>query len=230
MWHILLFLQCYSLNIFIIPHSHIDAGWIKTIDNYYEDHASKILTNMLLLLDEYPKCKFVWSEAIFLQRFLSEFPENIPRLKQFIFEGRLEIVGGGWVMNDEALVDFEGVTRQMLAGHRFYKNVLGVENITVAWQIDPFGHSSLTPALLEKMGFKFMIMARIHQDYKVIYMQNALKNSKNMEFLWRTYGFGASRGIFTHLLFEHYEFPILYLNKAKRNFKEAPLSMEEISR
>ena len=163
----LVFIECCSLNIFMVPHSHIDTGWLKTVDNYYNDSALNILQNMLQLFEEFPDFKFVWSEAVFLQRFLSEFPESIPRLKQLIAEGRLEIVGGGWVMNDEALVDFEVVTRQMVAGHRFFKNVLGVTNITTAWQLDPFGHSSLTPALFEKMGFKYLVISRIHRDYKV---------------------------------------------------------------
>ena len=70
-------------------------------------------------------------------------------------------------MNDEALVDFESLTRQMVAGHRFFKNVLGVTNITTAWQLDPFGYSSLTPALFEKMGFKYLVISRVHRDYKV---------------------------------------------------------------
>ena len=127
MWFaILLLVECFSLNVFVVPHTHIDAGWIDLPDYYYRIYATPILTNIISLLEEFPNCKFVWSEAIFLQRFLSEFPENIPRLKKFISEGRLEIVGGGWVMNDEALVDFEGVTRQMLAGHRLFKDVLGV--------------------------------------------------------------------------------------------------------
>ena len=73
-------------------------------------------------------------------------------------------------MADEALVCFEEVTRQTLAGHRFFKNVLGVEKISVAWQLDPFGHSSLTPAIFEKMGFEHMVMSRIHEDFKVVYI------------------------------------------------------------
>ena len=212
-----------------MPHSHIDAGWLKTVDRYYTEHASSILSNMILLLQESPDLKFVWSEAIFLQRYLSEYPENIPRLKQFISEGRLEIVGGGWVMNDEALVDFEGVTRQMLAGHRFFKDTLGVENIDIAWQLDPFGHSSLTPALFERMGFEYMVMARIHGDFRVIFRKDILKNSKNMEFLWKSYGLGASRGIFTHLLYNHYSLPdFLDARHSKRCFKRMPLDMLDV--
>ena len=230
MWYAFIILvACSSLNVFLVPHTHIDAGWIDTPDHYYSIYASPILNNIIRLLDEFPRCKFVWSEAVFLHRFLSEFPASIPKLKQFIAEGRLEIVGGGWVMNDEALVDFEGVTRQIIAGHRFFKEALGVENITVAWQLDSFGHSSLTPALFEKMGFKYLVMSRIHGEYKVQYIQEALKKSRNMEFLWRTYGLGDSQGVFTHLLHKDYSLPEFLNPKSyRRCFEQDFIQFHEI--
>ena len=174
----------------------------------------QILKNIIILLEEKPSLKFVWSEAIYMQRFLVQYPENIPKLKVFIAEGRLEIVGGGWIMNDEALVDFEGLTRQMLAGHRFFNEVLGVSRIPVAWQIDPFGHSSLTPAIFEQMGFDYMVMNRIDEDFRVISNQEELRSTKDMEFLWRAHGLGASRGVFTHVLYKHYDLPDFLIPKA----------------
>lgn len=166
MWRLLI-VTCAALNIFFVPHSHIDVGWVRTVDDYYTMHAFPIISNILILLSEDPSRRFVWSEAIFLQRFLEENPEKIPVFKEYLKEGRLEIVGGGWVMNDEALVDFEGLIRQMTAGHNFFHKVLDVEHIKVAWQLDPFGHSSLTPAVFEKMGFEQMVMARISGNYRV---------------------------------------------------------------
>ena len=231
MWWLLLFsLPSSSINIFIVPHSHIDTGWLKTVDQYYEDHACKILKNMLSLLNDYPESKFVWSEAVFLHRFLLDFPHAIPRLKYYLSSGRLEIVGGGWVMHDESLVDFEAATRQILAGHRFFRNTLGVSNITVAWQLDPFGHSSLTPALFEQMGFKHLVMARIHDDYKVTHMQTQLKRSRDLEFVWRSHGLGGSdQGIFTHVLHGHYDYPdFLDPQKDKKCFSRLPIFVNEV--
>ena len=164
---ILLILTCSALNIFLVPHSHISTGLTLTIDESYKASALKILKNMLLLLEERPSLKFIWSEAAYMQRFLSESPEHIPALKQYILEGRLEIVGGGWLVHDEALVDFESLTRLMLAGHKFYKEALGVNRIKVAWQINSFGHSSLTAAILEKMGFEYLVLSRIDEDFRV---------------------------------------------------------------
>ena len=231
MWPLIIALGCSALNVFVVPHSHIDAGWLITVDDYYTKHAMQVLKNIIILLEEKPSMKFIWSEAIYMQRFLVQYPENIPKLKAFISEGRLEIVGGGWIMNDEALVDFEGLTRQILAGHRFFKEVLEVPNITIAWQIDPFGHSSLTPSIFEQMGFDYMVMNRIDEDFRVIFTQEELRSSKDMEFLWRAHGLGASRGIFTHILYKHYDLPDFFNPKSKyKCFSRFPANKMQIDR
>ena len=102
-----------------------------------------------------------------MQRFLREHPEKIAVVKQYIAEGRIGIAGGGWVMSDDVLVDFESYTRQMEAGHTFYREVLGVTDINVGWQLDPFGHSSVTQAVFEKLGFEYLVLNRIDEDFRV---------------------------------------------------------------
>ena len=167
MWF-LLAACCAALNVFVVPHSHIDTGWLLTVDEYYTQHASYIISNMLTLLQENPLRKFVWSESVYLQRFLEENPDKISVMKQLIAENRIGIAGGGWVMSDDVLVDFESYTRQMEAGHTFYREVLGVTDIKVGWQLDPFGHSSLTGAIFENLGFDYLVFNRIDEDFRVI--------------------------------------------------------------
>ena len=158
----------FALNVFLIPHSHIDAGWIKTLEEYYSQDVKNILNNMLGLLEVMPSIKFVWSEISFLSMYLNEFPEKKSVILKYIKEKRFEIVGGGWVQNDEALPDFEIVLRQMEAGFEYLNRELNISNVRIGWQIDSFGHSSLTAALLEKMGYECMIISRNDQNYNVL--------------------------------------------------------------
>jgi alpha-mannosidase len=166
MWFLLPILAS-STTVHFVPHSHIDVGWIDVTSYYYTEHGSKIMNTMLHLLEENPSRKFCWSEAFFLASWLKDHPDYKDRLKTLIKNGQLEIVGGGWVMNDEALTDFESVARQVEAGHRFLREELGAGPIKVAWQLDPFGHSSLTPGLFEKLGFEFLVMSRVDGNYRV---------------------------------------------------------------
>jgi len=43
-------------------------------------------------------------------------------------------------------------------------------------QIDPFGHSSLTPSVFAKAGFDALVINRIHFDLKVSAAKNIRKS------------------------------------------------------
>ena len=148
-----------SLNVFVVPHSHNDAGWLYTADQYYYMYVRPQLDNILGLLSAHPSYKFAFSEMYFLSRYINDNPTKKSLIKQFISENRLEIVSGGWVLNDEALVDFEMALRQMEAGFEFLHRELDISNVRVGWNIDQFGHSSLTAALWEKLGFEMLVVS-----------------------------------------------------------------------
>ena len=60
-----------------------------------------------------------------------------------------------------------------------------------------------------------MVMNRIDEDFRVISNQEELRSTKDMEFLWRAHALGASRGVFTHVLYKHYDLPD-FLNPKSR--------------
>jgi hypothetical protein len=51
-----------SLELFVVPHSHCDPGWLEPVDYYYNEHVKFILANIITLLQEKPDRRFVWSE------------------------------------------------------------------------------------------------------------------------------------------------------------------------
>ena len=131
-----------------MPHSHNDVGWLKTMDDYYISDTDKILNNMYEILTSDPSIKFSWAESAYLSKWLKEYPEKKEGFKQLVHSGQVEIIGGGWTQN-------------------FLKKELNITRLKTGWQIDPFGHSSLTPALWEKMGFETLFFSRVSDMYKV---------------------------------------------------------------
>lgn len=156
-----------KLKVFVVLHSHNDAGWLETADFYYQNQTQYIFNTMLELLQEDPSLKYSWAEIYFLSRYLTEYPQKKPIVQKLINEKRLEIVGGGWVQNDEALPDYELALRQMETGFEYLRTELNVTKIKTGWQLDPFGHSSLTAALWEKMGFESLVISRVEMDQRV---------------------------------------------------------------
>ena len=167
-WYFYLTLiKVFSVQVFLVPHSHNDVGWLKTMDDYYISDTDKILNNMYEILTSDPSIKFSWAESAYLSKWLKEYPEKKEGFKQLVHSGQVEIIGGGWTQNDEALPDFELVVTQMVDGYNFLKKELNITRLKTGWQIDPFGHSSLTPALWEKMGFETLFFSRVSDMYKV---------------------------------------------------------------
>ena len=196
-----------SVNVFLVPHSHNDLGWKETVDGYYVSLTHDILNNVYDLLHSNSELKFSWAESGYLSMWLAEYPEKKEGFKQLVQSGRIEIIGGGWTQNDEALPDFELVIRQMEDGYNYLRKELNITRIRAGWQIDPFGHPSLTPALWEKMGYDTLTFVRVPEHYKVNYRQDDMKANKTLQFIWKGIGLGATDGIFTHVYPQHYNYP-----------------------
>lgn len=193
-----------ELEVFIIAHSHCDPGWLMSYESYYRTRVKSILDSVLVHLRDGDR-KFNWSESSFLQRWYTDATESQRQeFKRYLEQGKIEIVGGGWVQNDEASPTAEQVIHQMTVGHEFLRKSFGEASVPrIAWQIDPFGHSDLTPQLMHLMGFEGLVINRIHYSIK-----QQLKASKQMEFFW-TWD-DAKRfeeGILTHVLHTHYSAP-----------------------
>ncbi|KAJ8675629.1 hypothetical protein QAD02_011415 [Eretmocerus hayati] len=201
------------LNIHIVAHSHDDVGWLKTVNQYYDGSFPDIhracvrcIINSVidaLLMDS--SRKFIYVETAYLWRWWKE--ENYTRrsiLKKLVDDGRFEIIGGGWCMNDEAVTHYSSIIDQFTWGFRRLNEMFG-ENVTpkVGWQIDSFGHSLEQASIFAQMGFDGLFFARIDYEDKA-----KRKEDKRMEFIWRaSTTLGQRSTLFTSTLYEHYTNP-----------------------
>ena len=63
--------------------------------------------------------------------------------------------------SDEACPNYSEVLRNFEMGHDFVMQEFSVAP-TVAWQLDPFGHSSGIADLFSEIGFEAMFFARMN--------------------------------------------------------------------
>ncbi|KAK4603125.1 hypothetical protein RGQ29_011909 [Quercus rubra] len=201
-----------KLNVHLVPHTHDDVGWLKTVDQYYVGSNNSIqgacVQNVLdslvpaLLAD--PNRKFIYVEQAFFQRWWRNQGEIIQHVvKQLLSSGQLEFINGGMCMHDEAATHYIDMIDQTTLGHRFIKEEFGIVP-RIGWQIDPFGHSAVQAYLLgAELGFDSLFFGRI--DY-----QDRAKriNEKSLEFVWQgSKSLGSSAQIFAGAFPKNYEPP-----------------------
>eukprot|EP01018_Ginkgo_biloba_P031211 Gb_14161 [translate_table: standard] len=201
-----------KLNVHLVPHTHDDVGWLKTVDQYYVGSNSSIqvaavqyiLDSFIDALQEDPNRKFIYVEVAFFKRWWRQQSKEKKEVVQKLVEsGQLEFINGGWCMHDEAATYYVDMIDQTTLGHRFIKKEFG-KVPRIGWQIDPFGHSAVQAYLLSaEVGFEALYFARA--DYGDI---SKRRNDRTMEMIWRgSKSLGSSAQIFTGILAHHYDPP-----------------------
>ncbi|KAI3958708.1 hypothetical protein MKW98_030373 [Papaver atlanticum] len=201
-----------KINVHMVPHTHDDVGWLKTVDQYYVGSNNSIqgacVQNVLdslipaLLADK--NRKFIYVEMAFLERWWDDQSEEVrSTVKKLVSSGQLELINGGMCMHDEASPHYIDMIDQTTLGHRFIKTEFGVTP-RIGWQIDPFGHSAVQAYMLgAQVGFDSLFFGRI--DYQD---REKRKKEKTLEVVWRgSKSLGSSAQIFAGAFPENYEPP-----------------------
>ncbi|XP_051165376.1 lysosomal alpha-mannosidase [Leptopilina boulardi] len=202
-----------KVNIHIVAHSHDDVGWLKTVDQYFYGHRNNIqpagvqyiLNSAVKSLQENPERRFIYVETAFFWKWWMRQDERVRTIvRNLINEGRLEIIGGGWSMNDEAVTHYHSVIDQFTWGFRILNDTFGeCARPKIGWQIDPFGHSREQASMFAQMGFDGVLFGRL--DYQD---KNERMKSRTLEMIWKgSPSLGESANLFTTVLYNFYSPP-----------------------
>ncbi|CAF1076270.1 unnamed protein product [Didymodactylos carnosus] len=194
-----------KLKIILMPHSHCDPGWIYTFEDYFNQETKNIIDTIITALSSNSKYKFVWAEISYLHLWWEQASNEKKELcKKLVNNGQLEIVTGGWVMNDEANTHYYAMIDQLIEGHQWIENHLGDVKLKNGWANDPFGYSPTMAYLLQRMGIEHMAIQRVHYHVK-----KSMAKEKKLEFLWRqAWDRSASTDILCHVMpFYSYDIP-----------------------
>ena len=177
------------INVHLVPHTHDDVGWLKTVDQYYFGQKNDIqragvqyiLNTVVDELEKDPSRRFIYVESKFFHQWWRRQDQaKQAQVRRLVHQGRLEFIGGGWSMNDEAAAHYISIIDQMTLGHRFLRSEFGRCSIPrVSWQIDPFGHSREQASLFAQMDFDGLFFGRLDWQEK-----EARETNRSMEMLW----------------------------------------------
>ncbi|KAH9424744.1 carbohydrate binding [Dermatophagoides pteronyssinus] len=164
----------HKLYVHLVPHTHDDVGWLKTVDQYYYGTKQSI-------------------QKASVQDILDTVIDELIRNKQRQFE----FINGGWSMPDEATTHYQSLIDQSTWGLRRLNDTFGhCGRPTVTWQIDPFGHSRELASLYAQMGYDALYFAR--EDYQDRYYRQF---NQTLEHVWQgSDDLGKRADIFTGMM------------------------------
>ncbi|EDV31827.1 uncharacterized protein Dana_GF14353 [Drosophila ananassae] len=198
-----------KININLVPHSHNDVGWLKTVDQSYYGYKNAIhhaavqyiLDNVVTELIKDPKRRFIQVETAFFAKWWKVQSETMRQVvRKLVNEGRFEFTGGAWSMNDEASVNYQEVIDQFTVGLKFLNETFGAcARPRVGWQIDTFGHSREQAAIFAHMGFDGQFFSRMDHNDKDTRLENL-----SMEMVWEASESLSGVELFSGLLYNFY--------------------------
>ncbi|HIP62967.1 MAG TPA: glycoside hydrolase, partial [Archaeoglobus profundus] len=145
--------------IYLVPHTHYDAIWIFTKEDYFYINIDVILKKVVEIMEKSKDYKFVIEQVYLLEEVERRYPELFNKIKELIKQGRIEIADGEYVMADTMLPQEETLIREILYGKRYVKKKFGVD-VRVMWVADSFGLNAQLPQIYRKCGYKYVAFRR----------------------------------------------------------------------
>lgn len=146
-------------------HAHIDMNWMW---GWPETAAITLDTfrTMLKLMEECPEFTFSQSQAS-VYKIVEEYdPEMLSSIKSRVKEGRWEVAASTWVEADKNLPSGESMARHLLYAKEYLSRLLDIpiEDLSLDFEPDTFGHSANVPEILNKGGVKYYYHCRGYND------------------------------------------------------------------
>ncbi|MBA5941983.1 MAG: HAD-IIB family hydrolase [Methanophagales archaeon] len=145
-------------TVYLVPHTHYDAIWVFTKEDYFHINLVLILKEVVELVAK-TDYKFLIEQTFLLDEMEKRYPELFLKVARYIKEGKIEIAGGEYLMADTMLPTGETLIREILVGKRYVKEKFGVD-VPVMWQADSFGMNAQLPQIYKKLGYKYVAFRR----------------------------------------------------------------------
>eukprot|EP00854_Cymbomonas_tetramitiformis_P017272 gene17272-20554_t len=161
-----------QLTIHLVPHSHCDLGYKKTIDGYYQSEVALDYRPSLLACDIKASAMpfayrlvLCWLHTWMLdKRVPSSLKSNMQRL---VASGMVEVVDGGWSMHDDAITLVDQQLQNLRHGHAALLEHFGPDALPRhGWHIDPFGPTVMDATLYAFGGYEGVVLNRMNSAIK----------------------------------------------------------------
>ncbi len=171
--------DCKSYSLLLASHSHIDLNFLWG----YDETVSVVIntfSTMLNLLDEYPDFVYSQSSALAYEIVEKYAPELLEKIKNYVHQGRWELLASSWVESDKNMPGTESLVMQSFYAKTYLSKLFDVapESLKVGFEPDTFGHSKNLPEILQHCGVDYYYFCRGEINTKPIFLWEADSGKK----------------------------------------------------
>lgn len=150
-----------KLNLYVVPHTHIDVQWYYTYETFRTTLAKRIFRDHLLpLMRKDPGYCFSQDQVpVFTAAEACLDADERAFFRECIRDGRLEIVGGTYVQPEIAEPSGESFIKQIFYGQRWFEAHYQ-KRAQILWNIDTFGQCRQIAQIAAKCGYKGFVFYR----------------------------------------------------------------------
>jgi alpha-mannosidase len=145
--------------IYFVPHTHYDAIWVFTKEDYFYINIDLILRQVVKLLEKDKEYRFMIEQTYLLEEVENRYPALFRKISKYIRSGRIEIADGEYLMADTMLPHGETLIREIYFGKQYVKEKFGVD-VPVMWQADSFGLNAQLPQIYRKSDYQYLAFRR----------------------------------------------------------------------
>jgi alpha-mannosidase len=145
-------------RIYFVPHTHYDAVWVFTKEDYFYINIDLILRQAVELMER-SDYRFLIEQTALLEEVERRNPLLFKKIAELIKKGKIEIADGEYLMADTVIPNGETLIREILFGKRYVKQKFGMD-VQVMWAADSFGYNAQLPQIYKKSGYKYFAFRR----------------------------------------------------------------------
>lgn len=160
-------------TIHVVPHSHWDREWYFTTSRS-KVYLMKDFADVLDVLEQKPSFK-TWmldGQASLLDDYLAWRPQDEPRIKKLVQDGRL-IIGPWYTQTDQMIISGESIVRNLYYGMRRCEEFGPYMN--VGYMPDSFGQAANMPQIYKQAGI----------DDTLFWRGVSNDEAENLNYTWR---------------------------------------------
>ena len=175
--------------IYFVPHTHYDAVWVFTKEDYFYINIELILRKAVELIQK-SDYRFLIEQTALIEEIERRNPLLFKTITKLIQEGKIEIADGEYLMADTMIPNGETLIREIIFGKNYVYEKFGVD-VPVMWAADSFGYNAQLPQIYKKAGYRYFAFRRgVDKDKPSEFWWQGLDGSKIMAH-WMPLGYRA---------------------------------------